>query len=205
MTAQDNDLVQSVAVAVAVAADEPATIAPASRRDPIEDADASFTRKRPRLHGSNTLCAMSTEAHTPDNHVEMTIRSHPPSSPVRPGDDYHCHTGDVAASPSPAPVHSPILIPSSDDEATNPPVMVVNDEDEDDKDEPASPPVMVVDEDEDEDDEAVGLAVHIDPEDHFRRFPYSHVGSYTSVVRDLAQHVQDSASSLPCLRLVGAR
>lgn len=134
---------------------------------------------------------MSTEAHTPDNHVEMTIRSHPPSSPVRPGDDYHCHTGDVAASPSPAPVHSPILIPSSDDEATNPPVMVVNDEDEDDKDEPASPPVMVVDEDEDEDDEAVGLAVHIDPEDHFRRFPYSHVGSYTSVVRDLAQHVQD--------------
>ncbi|XP_014552095.1 hypothetical protein COCVIDRAFT_30480 [Bipolaris victoriae FI3] len=172
MTAQDNDLVQSVAVAAA--ADEPATIAPASRRDPIEDADASFTRKRPRLHGSNSLCAMSTEAHTLDNHVEMTIRSHPPSSPVRAGDDHnHSHTGDVAASPSPAPVHSPILIPSSDDEATSPPIMVVNDEDEGDN------------------DEAVGLAVHMDPEDYFRRFPYSHVGSYTSVVRDLAQHVQD--------------
>lgn len=174
MTAQDNDLVQSVAVAAA--ADEPATIAPASRRDPIEDADASFTRKRPRLHGSNSLCAMSTEAHTLDNHVEMTIRSHPPSSPVRAGDDHnHSHTGDVAASPSPAPVHSPILIPSSDDEAASPPIMVVNDEDEGDN------------------DEAVGLAVHMDPEDYFRRFPYSHVGSYTSVVRDLAQHVQDSA------------
>ena len=180
MTLQDNDLVQSVA------AHEPATTLPATppRRDPIEDADASFTRKRPRLHsGRNSQCAMSTEPRTPrnaaplpaDNQVEMTIRSHPPSSPVRPGDDDHSHANSLPESPSPAPAQSPILIASSDDEAASPPVMVIDDDDND----------------------AIGPSVHMDPDDHFRRFPYVHVAtnSYGTVVRDLAQHVQDSAFS----------
>ena len=179
MTAQDNHLVQSLA------ADEPANTVPASppRRDPIEDADASFTRKRPRLHsGSNSLPAMDTvkDPQTPANtatlpaekQVEMTIRSHPPSSPVTAGDEAaHGGVDCVPEEALPADEQSPILIASSEGE-------------------PGSPPIMIIDDD--DDDEAVCYAVQVDPVDHFREFPYSHVSSYTTVVRELAHHVYTS-------------
>ncbi|USP77841.1 uncharacterized protein yc1106_05115 [Curvularia clavata] len=184
MSLQDNDLVQSVA------AHEPATTLPTTppRRDPIEDADASFTRKRPRLHsGRNSQCAMSTQPRTPrngapsppDNQLEMTIRSHPPSSPARPEHDDHINS--LPESPSPAPAQSPILIASSDDEAASPPVMAIDDDDDNDNDN-------------DDPDESIGPTVHMDPDEHFRRFPYVPVAAtynYGAVVRDLAQHVQD--------------
>ncbi|CAA9963455.1 Ubiquitin C-terminal hydrolase [Pyrenophora teres f. maculata] len=172
MTAQDNHLVQSLA------ADEPANTLPASppRRDPIEDADASFTRKRPRLHsGSNSLPAMETDTdpHTPaEKQVEMTIRSHPPSSPVPAGDEAgHGSTNHGLEDALPTGEQSPILIASSEDE-------------------PGSPPIMIIDDD--DDDDAAGFAVQVDAANHFRQFPYSHVGSYATVVRDLGQHVGSS-------------
>ena len=65
---------------------------------------------------------------------------------------------------------------------------------------------MVIDDDENDDEEeeeVVGLSLQMDPVDHFHRFPYAHVGSYVTVVRDLAQHVQDSA--FLSLALLGAR
>ncbi|RYO56763.1 hypothetical protein AA0113_g8466 [Alternaria arborescens] len=173
MTAPDIDIVQSVA------ADEPAITASASppRRDPIEDADASYTRKRPRLHsGSNSLCAMPSEPQTPANtaaspsekQVEMTIRSHPPLSPKRGGDEDHGNANDFLEDPSPTPGQSPILITSSEDERGSPPIMIIDDDD----------------------DEAVGFSVQVDAEDYFRQFPYSQHGSYSTVVRDLTQHMQ---------------
>jgi ubiquitin carboxyl-terminal hydrolase 34 len=176
MTAPDKDIVQSVA------ADKPTTPASASppRRDPIEDADASFTRKRPRLHsGSNSLCAMPTDPQTPTNtavspsekQLEMTIRSHPPSSPVHGGDEDHATPDDFLEDPSPTPGRSPILITSSEDERGSPPIMIIDDE-----------------------DETVGFSVQMDAEDYFRRFPYANHGSYSTVVRDLAHHVQGSKS-----------
>jgi len=179
MTAPDSHLLHSLA------ADEPANTVPASpppRRDPIEDADASFTRKRPRLHsGSNSLPAMDadTGSQTPANtaaslaekQVEMTIRSHPPSSPIPAGDEAaHGSADHVLEAALPTSEQSPILIPSSEDQ-------------------PGSPPVMVID---DDDDEAVGFAVQLDAANHFRQFPYSHVGSYATVIRELAQHVYAS-------------
>ncbi|KAG9189359.1 ubiquitin carboxyl-terminal hydrolase 34 [Alternaria panax] len=174
MTAPDIDIVQSVA------ADEPAITASASsppRRDPIEDADASYTRKRPRLHsGSNSLCAMPSEPQTPANtsaspseqQVEMTIRSHPPSSPIRGGDEDHGDANDFLEDPSPTPGQSPIIITSSEDERGSPPIMIIDDDD----------------------DEAVGFSMQLDAEDYFRQFPYSQHGSYSTVVRDLTQHIQ---------------
>jgi ubiquitin carboxyl-terminal hydrolase 34 len=172
MTAPDKDTVQPVA------ADEPAITASASppRRDSIEDADASFTRKRPRLHsGSNSLCAMPADPHTPadtavspsEKQLEMTIRSHPPSSPLHGGDEDHDDPDDFFEDPSPAPRQSPILITSSEDERGSPPIMIIEDN-----------------------DEVGSFAVQVDAEDHFRRFPYAHNGSYSTVVRDLASHVQ---------------
>ncbi|KAL1796630.1 hypothetical protein ACET3X_005170 [Alternaria dauci] len=176
MPAPDIDIVQSVA------ADEPATTASASppppRRDPVEDADASYTRKRPRLHrGSNSLCAMPSEPQTPANtapdssetQVEMTIRSHPPLSPVRGGDEHHGNANDFLEDASPTPAQSPILITSSEDERPSPPIMIIDDND---------------------DVEAVAFPVEVDAEDYFRRFPYSQHGGYSTVVRDLAQHIQ---------------
>ncbi|KAF1941907.1 hypothetical protein EJ02DRAFT_454745 [Clathrospora elynae] len=162
MSARDHDLLQPVA------GDQPATSVPASppRRDSIEDADASFTRKRPRLHsGSNSLRAMSTDPEPP---VEMTIRPHPPSSPVPAGDEDHGNADTFLEDALPAPAMSPIVIPSSDDEAGSPPVMIIDDDD----------------------DAPVGFAVQLDAEDHFHRFPYAHIGNYSTVIRELTHHIQ---------------
>jgi ubiquitin carboxyl-terminal hydrolase 34 len=186
MTGLDHDLVQSVA------ADEPAITAPASppRRDPIEDADASFTRKRPRLHsGSNSLRAMSADPQTPANltptsaekQVEMTIRSHPPSSPVRAGDnddDDGSNAGDFLEDTLLDQNMSPIVIPSSEE------------------DDSRSPPVLLID---DDDAPTVDFSVQLNANDHFARFPYPHLGTYATMVRQLAQHISEGEPTLFCL------
>lgn len=179
MSSRDHDLVPSLA------ADEPAITVPASppRRDPVEDADASFTRKRPRLDsGSNSLRAMSTDPESPtkpatsshEQQVEMTIRPHPPSSPVAAGDGHDDHANSFLEDPL-AHDLSPIVIPSAADESDSPPVMILDDDD----------------------DEPAAYTVRLDAEDHFRRFPFTRAGNYSTIVRELAQHIHTCTFSLP--------
>ncbi|KAF1847395.1 uncharacterized protein K460DRAFT_57668 [Cucurbitaria berberidis CBS 394.84] len=176
MSSRDHDLVQSVA------ADEPAIILPASppRRDPVEDADASFTRKRPRLDsGSNSLRAMSTDPQTPDNaaalphekQVEMTIRSHPPSSPVHAGDEDDSNTNGFLEDTLPAQDDLPIVIASPEQESGSPPIMLIDD-----------------------DDDSPAFTVQLDAEDHFRQFPFARSGNYSQMVRELTHHVNTATN-----------
>lgn len=170
---------------------EPAIASPpAPARDPVEDADASFTRKRPRLDsGSNSLRALShdtaedTTAASPrdrdrdrDQQVEMTIRPHPSSSPV------------LAATPDgpnangfvkDAQDMSPILLAVTENDLGSPPLMIIEDDDDDE----ASPP---------------GFVVEIDAEDYFRRFPFSRMGPYPQAILDLPQYVSGCKSAPEC-------
>jgi ubiquitin carboxyl-terminal hydrolase 34 len=157
---------------------EPAIASPpAPARDPVEDADASFTRKRPRLDsGSNSLRALShdtaedlplpfpedTTAASPrdrdrDQQVEMTIRPHPSSSPV------------LAATPDG---------PNANGFVKDLQVMIIEDDDDE-----ASPP---------------GYVVQIDAEDYFRRFPFSRMGPYPQAILDLPQYVSGCKSAPDC-------
>jgi ubiquitin carboxyl-terminal hydrolase 34 len=158
----------------------PAVTGPTSppRRDPVEDADPSLTRKRPRLDsGSNSVRALSTDpdysARTPpsprEQQVEMTIRPHPPSSPVTAAHEGHTADGFSEDLQN----LSPILIASTEDE-------------------PDSPPVMLIEED---DNAPIGFSVQTDAEDYFRAFPYANLGNYMQVTRDLPQYIQGSK---PC-------
>lgn len=169
MNARDHDLAQSVA------ADEPAINVPASppRRDPVEDADPSFTRKRPRLgSGSNSLRALSVDTESPahttatprEQQVEMTIRSHPPSSPVH-GETEQGHNANGSLGDPQDP--SPVLVASTEDDLPSPPVMAI------------------------EDDEEVGPAFSVQPdaEDLFRRFPFPNMGDYADVVQELPKFI----------------
>jgi ubiquitin carboxyl-terminal hydrolase 34 len=172
MNAREHDLAQPAA------ADVPAITAPATppRRDLVEDADPSFTRKRPRLDsGSNSIRALSADpefsartAFSPrEQQVEMTIRSHPPSSPV-PAADEQGHNANGL--PEDIQNLSPLLIASTEDDSDSPPVMVI----------------------EEDDGAALGFSVQIDAEDYFRQFPYAHLGNYVQVTHDLPQYIQGS-------------
>lgn len=182
MTAQDHDLAQSVA------ADPPAISTPASapRRDPVDDTDTSPIRKRPRLDiGSTAARDMSAAPASPDppaattreQKVEMTIRSHPPSSPMRdPEED--AGQADIEPQATPAAIEgSPIIIASTEDDEGSPPVVLIEDDDDDD------------------DDVARSYRLQLDAEDHFRRFPFSGHGSYSYIIRELPNHLHQSISS----------
>jgi len=95
----------------------------------------------------------------------MTLRPHPPSSPVSaPTDDGH-NTDTMP----PDPQHiSPILIASTEDDSGSPPVMLIE------EDEPS----------------ALGFAVRVDAADHFLRFPWAPAGNYTQVAHELPQYIQ---------------
>ncbi|KAH7408597.1 hypothetical protein DE146DRAFT_383024 [Phaeosphaeria sp. MPI-PUGE-AT-0046c] len=177
MTAQDH------ALAHLAAADETAitVTGPASppRRDPVEDANPSFTRKRPRLDsGSNSIRPLSAE---PDSsadtvtsprepQVEMTIRSHPPSSPVPAAVEQGQQANGTPETPQNT---SPVIMASTEDDAGSPSVELV----------------------ESEDDESVAEhAIHMDPEDYFHQFPWSSTHHYTYVVRDLPKYFQNQAA-----------
>jgi ubiquitin carboxyl-terminal hydrolase 34 len=172
VNARDHNLAQPAT------ADETAITSPASppRRDPVEDADPSFTRKRPRLDsGSNSIRALSTDtessartASSPrEQQVEMTIRSHPPSSPV-PAAAEQGHNANGL--PADLQNISPILMASTEDDSGSPPIMVIEEDDE----------------------PAMAFSIPIDAEDHFRQFPYAHLGNYVQVTRDLPQYIQGS-------------
>ncbi|KAH8724367.1 hypothetical protein GQ44DRAFT_773290 [Phaeosphaeriaceae sp. PMI808] len=192
MNARGHDLAQSAAahndtaITVAVPASPP-------RRDPVEDVDHNFTRKRPRLDsGSISIRALSTDPEPATNltaeprelPVAMTIRPHPPSSPVLAAAENDCNAGNGISAlphvPHEPHDHSPILVPSTVDETGSPPVMLIDD-----------------------DEPAVAFTVHMDAEDHFRRFPFTRLGSYANVVREIPQYIQGSTpidgQLLPCL------
>jgi ubiquitin carboxyl-terminal hydrolase 34 len=174
MTAQDHHLAHSAA-----ADDSPSTTtAPASppRRDPVEDADPSFTRKRPRLDsGSNSIRALSadteplarTTASPREQQVEMTIRSHPPSSPVSAAVEQGHHADAMSDDTQNI---SPIHIPTTEDEPGSPEVVLIHDDDE-----PAPAPAF---------------SVQMDATHHFQRFPWSAAGDYSQVVRELPKYFQ---------------
>jgi ubiquitin carboxyl-terminal hydrolase 34 len=162
MNARDDNLAHPAA------ADETAIASPASppRRDPVEDADPSFTRKRPRLDsGSTNMRALSADTASPprEQQVEMTIRPHPPSSPMPAAAGQGHAANDLPADPQ---TISPILIASIEDGA-------------------GSPPVMLIEEDDD-----AGLGYPLDPDDHFERFIWPALGDYSKVVRELPKYIQ---------------
>jgi ubiquitin carboxyl-terminal hydrolase 34 len=171
MNARDDNLAHPAA------ADETAIASPASppRRDPVEDADPSFTRKRPRLDsGSNSMRALSADSEPParstpsprEQQVEMTIRPHPPSSPVPAAAGQGHSANDMSGD---AQNISPILIASTEDESGSPPVMLISDDD---------------------DDTALGHPVQLDSDDHFEHFIWPALGNYTKVVRELPKYIQ---------------
>jgi ubiquitin carboxyl-terminal hydrolase 34 len=174
MNVREHDLAQPAA------ADVPAITGPATppRRDFVEDADSSFTRKRPRLDtGSNSMRAHSSDpppsAKAPpsprEQRVEMTIRSHPPSSPVTAAHEQG-HTANDFSADLDMQNLSPILIATTEDESGSPPVMLIDE----DGDAPASFPVQT------------------DAEAYFQAFPYGHLGNYLQVTRDLPQYIHGS-------------
>ena len=167
-----------------VAADAPTTTIHASspRRDPLEDEDASFTRKRPRLDGGPTSRrAMSADPDPAallfEQPLEMTIRPHPPSPPP-----------PVAAHD---PDNAPIEIVSEDDD--------IDDDDDDDEDDDygsPSPPLVVIDDDDDHNDDdnvnddAAAFILRPDADDHFCRFPYARSSNCCAVARDVTLHIE---------------
>ncbi|KZM26818.1 Ubiquitinyl hydrolase 1 [Ascochyta rabiei] len=178
MSARDHDIVQSQA------ADEPATASSPSppRREPEVDADANFTRKRPRLDdGAASLRAVSTDSESPSKAimsphkemVAMTIREHLASSPELAEDEEHTQ---VATGPSinqiPTPTASPVMVDGAQDE-------------------PASPPVIEIIDDEDENEPTATFTVQLNAEDHFRRFPYrARFRSAMDALREITSYVQ---------------
>ncbi|KAH9867833.1 hypothetical protein IAQ61_007137 [Plenodomus lingam] len=173
------------------------------RRDPVEDADASFTRKRPRLDCGNTALwpksssspaspATSTIAAPHEQLVEMTLRPHPPSSSPSPSpspsppspvittaDERQSDPEPAEDSPAPLQQHSAIAMPGADAASVSPPVDIIVD-----------------DEDEDEDDN-MAFAVHIDAEDHFRQFPFNTRGNGWLMVRELIAHFEKATTVEP--------
>lgn len=183
MSAQDRDSEQFHA------ADEPTTPTSPSppRRDPEEDADVNFTRKRPRLdhNGGASLRAMSTDSDSPSKTitsphkemVAMTIREHPASSPPPADDD---EPDAIVAGPftdrASTPTMSPAMIDGADDD-------------------PTSPPVIEIVDDEDEDELSGSFTVQLSAEDHFKHFPYQErCRNALEALREITNHVHKSES-----------
>jgi ubiquitin carboxyl-terminal hydrolase 34 len=181
MSAQDHVLKQLPA------ADEQASTSPPPspslspsppRRDPVQDADPRFARKRPRLDSdSNSLHTMSASSVSPAGAttspppelVEMTIHSHPPSSPaLTAGGDVSSVDG-THDDPMPDSDDSPIIMFTTDTE-------------------PATPPVIIIDDDDDDADPA-------EAERYFYHFPDAQDGDYFHAIRRLTDHVQQGPFS----------
>ena len=185
MSQQDHDLMESVSADNQATAVTSPTSPP--RRDSMEDADSSLTRKRPRLdNGPLDNRAMSAdpapapaENTTTSHPQEMTIRSQPPSS---------SQPTDEASEPNGAAS----IMPAAEEEST-PPVESVEELDVDVAAD--SPPVIAIDDDDAEAIDDIDLDyIHIeqDEEYHFRRFPFTvqlYQGNYAQAARQIAQHV----------------
>ncbi|KAF2729962.1 ubiquitin C-terminal hydrolase-like protein [Polyplosphaeria fusca] len=175
----------TAAAAAAVTASPP-------RRDSMEDADDSLTRKRPRLDdGSAGNHGMDPHTNTAPGQapeqVQMTIRSqHPPFSQSPAVADHEA----MAAGADPQPGSGPdmpqqepdsILLPSSsaiDPAADSPPVIAIDDDDDDD----------------DEDDPADTMEDFLlsNADNFYAQFPFTHGhnGSYIGALRAITGHVQ---------------
>jgi ubiquitin carboxyl-terminal hydrolase 34 len=188
------------------------------RRDPVEDADSTLTRKRPRLDSGSgiegpdqhnmTACPLpSADTSTPppaDQLVEMTIRSQQPSSPT---------PADEPSSPSTvANDDEEQVTPGEDDTAQ--PVMASTESDMvcDYAAPSDSPPVIAIDDDEgDPSDNAVDgysadyiRMVH-DEENYFMQFPFAgqYPGYYMGALGQMITHFQGGTllcASFPRIR-----
>lgn len=177
MVARDRDIAHVASVDDVDTATTAAVSESPPRRDPEEDADASFTRKRPRLDGgensvralSHDMDASDTTAASPrDQQVEMTIRPHPHSSPISAAvPDDQSANGNF----EPPQDTSPILIATTEDDL-------------------GSPPVVVIEDDDDDDESADGISVQVDAEDYFWRFPCAG-DDYAKAVRELPRYFND--------------
>ncbi|KAF2200893.1 hypothetical protein GQ43DRAFT_481180 [Delitschia confertaspora ATCC 74209] len=205
----DNDLMESVL------ADnyDHAIAAPAStpRRDSMEDADSSLTRKRPRLDigPQSDRSNMSAEPNSGGNSptqptaelVAMTLNLRPPPTlSLQPADTAAIPNGLMGTTPTTNKPASPVSDVGPD---TPPP------EDQDPSEE--SPQIQLV-----EDDESAGVSledysnstfIHMDeeyhsPERHFDQFPFiDQFPAYMDALRGLTTHIATSrqieASVLP--------
>ena len=187
MSQRDYDLMESVSADEAISV--PALPPP---RDSAQDADSSLTRKRPRLDmgavDPPVMHADSTAStHPVDQQVEMTIRSQPPS--------LSSHTLDGTANTSQGPV--PTASTTSNDTSVAAPVI---------HDVPASPdlasagspPILLI-EDEDDDAEtmdaytaASSLDIEHDADSYFATFPFTQHGNFSQAVHSIIQHLQGS-------------
>jgi ubiquitin carboxyl-terminal hydrolase 34 len=193
MSQQDHDLTDSVLPAGDQASNPPAS---PPRRDPMEDADSSLTRKRPRLDdGTSDNRTMPTDSASPSHAsstdtteqlVEMTIRSQPPSS-SQPTD---------GAADSPEAVSIMVSGHKSSAQAMDDSAAALPGEEDAPGD---SPPVIAVDDAEDEEDamgDYTGEYMHINynEEDYFRKFPFANGGNYMVALRQITAHFVGSAS-----------
>lgn len=188
-----------------VTADDQTVTVPASppRRDPVEDADSSLTRKRPRLDNgtvdNRTMPATATSNldtnTTPpsEQQVEMTIRSQPPSS-SQPTDSPAESNG--ASAPMAALEDTIASVGNSSGDQLG-----------SEEDAPAdSPPVIAIDDDNDEDDgedvmgDYTAGYIHIDHdhESYFQRFPFSANwdGDYMGALHQMITHFSGSMLTL---------
>ncbi|KAF2112644.1 hypothetical protein BDV96DRAFT_524740 [Lophiotrema nucula] len=189
MSQRDHEVMESVS---------PANHVPASplRRDSLEDADASKTRKRPRLDNegadnqtmSTDPAAASSAAPPTEQAVEMTIRSQP-SSAAQPADDADVSNGSTA--------HTASANGAMDSAAETVETLPTSPGSE----APESPPVLAVDDDDVEEDmdgfsraDASYVSIEYDEEETFLRFPFTqgHHGNYMSAIRTVVQHFQGS-------------
>lgn len=181
MSAQYQNIEQSHA------ADEQATSTSPSpaRRDPVEDADDNFTRKRQRLDdGGVVMRATSTDPDSPSRAitsphkemVAMTIREHSPPSPSPATEPEHNHTAIDNKSPGITPVHSLAMLDGASED-------------------PASPPVIVIMDDDDYDTVPPSITVQLSAEDFFRQFPYNErFRGHSYALHVMTDHVQKRAA-----------
>ena len=178
MSALHHDIEQSHAANERAAS----TSTSSPRRDPVEDADDNFTRKRQRLDdGGAVLRATSTDPESPSKSitsphkemVAMTIREHSPPSPSPAADAEY----DIATGPSTGQASTPTKLPALLDGAG---------------DDPTSPPVIEIIDD-DDDDLSTDITVQLNAEDYFRQFPYhERFRSALHALRAITDHVQKS-------------
>jgi ubiquitin carboxyl-terminal hydrolase 34 len=177
------------------------------RRDSMEDADSSLTRKRPRLDsGSGEVHGMAanrdaaapdkTSTHKASEPVEVTIniRSQPPSTQPEAAPPSEMANGSSTSPAALSQASAPVVEQPSEDNPTH----------AEDNPSPDSPPVLAID----DDDDAVGEAmdeyaepqfIHIAteeevPEEYYQRFPFVEGRSHSETLRILANHLHTAVA-----------
>ncbi|KAJ4298108.1 hypothetical protein N0V90_006007 [Kalmusia sp. IMI 367209] len=188
MSQRDHELMEAATADITISV--PAS-PPPPPRDSMEDADPSLTRKRPRLDsGSVDNSAMHADLDSsvdstapPEQLVEMTIRSQPPSS------------SHVQDSPGSTGDTHPFAAP---DEAIHIPATTLEDSAGAGDTSADSPPVIAIDDDDEADamvEYAVNASVDVeyDADAYFAMFPFAPNGNYMHAVHEFAQYLQGSS------------